>query len=332
MISRMIDWHTHFVARDLEPGPSARGAWPGISRDRDGLQLTLGGAPYRRIDARSFDGDARVAEFGDLGVETQVLSPPPFVLAFDGPQIERVSLARQQNAAMLDAAHRHPGRFSVLAILPVGADPRALDDVLGQIDQLDAEPAVVGVCLLAGRHDFTLADTDGGWRELWSALEARAWLAFVHPDASTVAEPDRGIGTPFGFGLPAATGRFGARFVGSSWSADLRRMRLLLAHAGGTLTSVLDRLHKAWSMAGEHGESPRSVAQRLLFLDSVAYGRAPCVAALEALGPGRLVFGSDYPFAAGVDLADLAELGGDLVDAVAEGSAVLAGALARAVT
>jgi predicted TIM-barrel fold metal-dependent hydrolase len=62
-------------------------------------------------------------------------------------------------------------------------------------------------------------------------------------------------------------------------------------------------------------------------VDSVSYGRAPCCAALEALGPDRLVHGSDYPFAAGVGLDDLATLGDDLVHAADRGSMSLASAL-----
>jgi aminocarboxymuconate-semialdehyde decarboxylase len=131
----------------------------------------------------------------------------------------------------------------------------------------------------------------------------------------------------FGAAMPTATGRTATGLLTSGLLEQVPELQVLLAHAGGTLPALLDRLEQGWRL-GLHPveQSPATLARRAFWVDSVAYSPAVLHLAAEVLGHDRVVYGSDYPFPALVEPALVRSLLGDDAHQVLEvnGSALLA--------
>ncbi|MEV6925176.1 amidohydrolase family protein [Dactylosporangium sp. NPDC051485] len=312
----MIDWHSHMLSPDLTPPSGAVGLWPGVASIGDGFQLTRGGRAYRAADRTAFDSAERIRRLDQIGVDLQVLSPPPLVLNFAGPADEFRELARQQNAFLAGVAGRHPDRFRVLGMLPYGEPAGALREV----KRLEGYGGVVGVCVVAGAHDEPLTSPE--FADVWSRVAARGWTVFVHPDAAAVSDCDRD--DPFALGMPAATGRTAVRMLACGLLDGPGAARVLLAHAGGILPAILDRLDVSWRAGRIAGTvAPTQRIRANVWVDSVAYGEGPLSLAVAALGRDRLVYGSDFPFAAQVSLGDLSGYGDRWLELVAANGASL---------
>lgn len=85
---------------------------------------------------------------------------------------------------------------------------------------------------------------------------------------------------------------------------------MLLAHAGGALAATIDRLAWDWQMGQlpQLTESPLAIARRAFWVDAIAYAPVPLRAALDIFGTDRMVYGSDYPFAALLSPHELADI------------------------
>ena len=75
-------------------------------------------------------------------------------------------------------------------------------------------------------------------------------------------------------------------------------MRLCLAHAGGALPAVLPPLDRGELLVGRAGERLPTVRARDLWCDSLAYDADSLRRAVARFGPGHVVLGTGYPFAA----------------------------------
>lgn len=307
----LVDWHAHMLSDRLVPPPAAEGGWPGVRRTGGALELTLGGRPYRPVDARTFDPAPRLVDMDERGVDVQVLSPPPYAVAFDGPAAEFALLAEQQNAFLGTVVAARPDRFAMFGMLPYGAPER----VSAEIARLEQQPGVLGVCLTAHRDDPLAAVAH---EEMWARFAANGWLVFVHPADTAMCADDTASGAVFGLGMPLATARTATALVLSGLLVAVPDSRVLLAHAGGAFPATVDRLDRGWRM-GQHpglSESPSATARRHLWIDSMAYARAPLTLAAEVFGPDRMVYGSDYPFAAEQTPSELAAIEPDALSRV----------------
>ena len=81
----LIDVHSHVVPKALPADPTGGqiGAWPSVHCEACGrkAQVFMGKRPFRGIDNRSWDVDARIADMDEAGVTAQALSPMPELLS-----------------------------------------------------------------------------------------------------------------------------------------------------------------------------------------------------------------------------------------------------------
>lgn len=77
-------------------------------------------------------------------------------------------------------------------------------------------------------------------------------------------------------------------------------MKIIASHLGGMLPMVMQRLDDHQSFEAPHMPEPLSRAARRLWYDTVSHCSAPALrCACEALGPDRLLLGTDFPYEAG---------------------------------
>lgn len=244
-------------------------------------------------------------------VDAAVLSlPPPGVWL--GDQALADELARMVNERTAELVRSDPSRFAGLAVLPLPAVGSALDELAYALDVLGLD----GVALLsnvAGTYQG-----DPAWDPLWAELECRGAYVMLHP--STPPQPPPLPEHPIWlYEFPFDTTRAVVNLIYSGTLERSPSVRLQVAHLGGTAPFLADRIASLAEREPEQArlapQGARSALARLYY-DTGLSNNAAQLAAARCVAPlDRIVFGTDWPYAALPDSGDpapgLAILGAD---------------------
>ncbi|KAE8350574.1 hypothetical protein BDV28DRAFT_150816 [Aspergillus coremiiformis] len=194
--------------------------------------------------------------------------------------------------------------------LPLSA-PSA-DIVVNEIKRLKTLPHLRGVIM--GTSGLGKGLDDNRLDPVWEALQDTGSLLFLHPHYGLPEEAFGGSDTtnryghvlPLALGFPLETTIAVTRMLLSGVFDRFPRLKILLAHSGGTLPFLAGRIesciHHERKFVANGGDVPgpqRSVWDVLktnIYLDAVVYGTAGLQAAMTASGTDRLLFGTDHPF------------------------------------
>ncbi len=268
-----IDMHAHVIS----PGYLA------------GLRDPDGGAPP--LPPATLDGlEAMMARYA---IDAAVISPgPPGV--FFGDQGRANELARTVNEELAAIARAAPARFAALATLPL-PDPAAavaeLDHALGRL-------GMDGVWLLSNVAGTYLGAPE--WEPLYAELDRRGAYVFVHPALPPFPLPlDHPVWL---YEFPFDTTRAIANLIYGGTFERYPRIRLQFAHLGGTAPFLAHRIASLADREPERAAGAPAGALEYLrrqWYDTGLSNHALAVrGALEVTTSDRVVFGTDWPYAA----------------------------------
>lgn len=190
---------------------------------------------------------------------------------------------------------RYPGRFGLLASLPMAEPEAALREVHRAFDELGAD----GIVLVTNYEGAYFGDPR--FEPVFSELDRRNASVFVHPVAPP-GFPELSLGRPgplIEFPMDTARTVVDAVFAG----LFLRHpgIRMILAHAGGVLPSLADRIVnlgvQPW-VANPLGLTSGQLHDQLssLYFDTaLATTAATMLPVIELAGIDHIVFGTDFP-------------------------------------
>jgi predicted TIM-barrel fold metal-dependent hydrolase len=224
------------------------------------------------------------------GIDLGVLSLSPPGVAF-GDQALADHLARLVNEATAAEIAAHAGRFVGLAVLPLPDPDRALEELHDALDRLELD-GVVLLSQVLGRYPG-----DAAWTPLFDELNARGAYVLVHPTAPPYALPlpDQ---PPWVYEFPFETTRAVAGLIAARAPERWPDIRLQVAHLGGTIPFLGDRL----ASLGEPAAT-RAFLRRLYYDTALAAEPAALAAARRYARPDRIVLGSDWPYVEAIDPA-----------------------------
>lgn len=310
-----VDVHTHVYPpvymemlrrRDAVPRIVRRGAaerlviLPGEDRDPS----TEAGRP---IGGEFHEARRKLAFMDAHGIAISVLSlANPWLDFLDGS--EAAPLARDINDELQGWGAASGGRLFAFGTLPL-RDPAAAARELGRIAGLShMRGAIIGT---SGRGRGL---DDPGLDPVWEAAEATGQMVFVHPHYGLGNEQLTGTGhvLPLALGFPFETSAAIARLILAGTLDRFPKLRLLIAHGGGTLPYLAGRLDSC--VATDHGtrlplrEKPSAYLKRLYY-DAILYHRPALDCLIGLAGIERIMFGTDHPFFAPDLPADLLDQG-----------------------
>jgi 6-methylsalicylate decarboxylase len=240
-----------------------------------------------------WSAEAHLAMMDRVGIETSLLSvSTPGVTFGDDP----VEWARRVNESGAATVREHPGRFGLLASLPVPDADAARDELAHALDRLDAD----GVVLLTHTDGVYLGDPR--LEPVMAELHRRRAVVFVHPTSPAGFEC-----TALGYPRPMLeflldTTRAIANLVLTGTLDRYDGIRLIVPHAGAALPVLADRLAgfaSLFSVGGQEAGAVDVVAtlQRLHYEIGAGFPFPRHVdALLNLVDAGRLLFGTDFPF------------------------------------
>jgi aminocarboxymuconate-semialdehyde decarboxylase len=249
-----------------------------------------------------FDVDARLRKMDALGIDMRVLSlSTPNVYEWQGAR--QVEMTRYMNDVTAALVRKHPDRFAGLGSLP-------LDDIKEALNELDRITGELDLCgVMIGSNVAGLPVNHPKFEPVWARLDALRLPVFEHPmfPANTQQEE---FEMPLRIGFVFDTTAAAARLIYSGIFERYPNFPYILAHTGGALLMVLERLDNGYRLfpdCRKHiSRLPSEYATRLYY-DTCSFFGPALRMAHELVGADHLLWGSDDPFL-GADSAHVEKL------------------------
>jgi aminocarboxymuconate-semialdehyde decarboxylase len=224
-------------------------------------------------------------------VDLQVLSVSPQMPHF-ADKTHAVNAARIANDMCADAVRRWPKRFAAFAALPlphIDESLRELDRALGQLHMA----GVANTTAVLGR-----SVADASFTPIYEELNRRGSVLFLHPVGNNAGTPFIGdYHATWLVGAPVEDLIAVAQLILAGIPKRFPNMKIINSHLGGAVPTVLARWDSVSTWENPSVPERPSIAARRMWYDTVSYGDVPALrAAVDTLGAGQLVLGSDFPY------------------------------------
>jgi len=322
-VATVIDIHTHAFGQPYLDMLVEHGAPDyGTRQMQDGKEyLVEKGVPAVALQSEAFDYADKIRQMDRYGIDLAIvsLSSPSVFWGGETISTQASALVNDSQAA---AQAAYPDRIRWLASLPWEYPDLAvaeLDRAVGQ--------GAVGVMVMAtigGRHLI-----DPLFEPVWQAIDRHALPVLIHPTApfgAREAEFSRERILMPGVGFMFDTTLCIARMILDGFLDRHTRLKVIAAHGGGFLPYVagrIDMLFDRETLVDTKIDRPPSAYLEDIWYDSVVYNPGALDLCIETSGPGKVMFGTDLPMSADVEIlyAVVDRLPPDQVQAIKAGTA-----------
>jgi 6-methylsalicylate decarboxylase len=203
-------------------------------------------------------------------------------------------LARSANERIADIVRDAPERFAGLAILPLPDLDRSLAELRHALDVLKLD----GVALFTNVGGTYLGDP--AWDPLFDELQRRGAYVFVHPVHGPYPPP---LSWPVWlYEFPFDTTRAIVQLLYSGTLERCPSLRIQVAHLGGTAPFLAHRIaslaEREPHLAEQAPAGALEYLSRLYYDTGLSNNDVALASTLAAVPLDRVVFGTDWPYAA----------------------------------
>jgi aminocarboxymuconate-semialdehyde decarboxylase len=311
-----IDTHTHVLPRDWPDLAAKYGdlRFPVIHHTDDGKhRIYKDGKFFREVQESSWDLALRIADYARFGIQVQVLSTVPVMFSYWAKPHHALELHQVLNDHMAEACRTHPRHYAGVGTVPLQSPRLAIQELERCMDQLGLQGVQIGSHI----NDWNLDAP-----ELFPFFEAAQDLGaaiLVHPWDMMGRESMPKYWLPWLVGMPAEQSRAACCLIFGGVLERLPRLRVALAHGGGSFPYTIGRIEHGFRMrpdlvATDNPRGPREYLPRLYF-DSCVHDAQALRFLVELCGAEQIMLGTDYPFplgeqqpGRGIDGLDVTEL------------------------
>ena len=264
----------------------------------------------RPIDVSYSSIEEKLKFMANHHINTSVISLANPWLDFLPPE-EGPKWATTINNELEELSTQNSGKIYAFATLPLSAPPQA---IIKESSRLQTLSHIKGIIL--GTTGLGSGLDDPTLDPIWESLESHSLLIFLHPHyglPSTLYGPrasEYGHVLPLSLGFPMETTIAFTRMWLSGVFDRYPKLKLLIAHSGGTIPFLAGRIDSCVQHErhfAEHVDSQgvktrgpkRSLDEVLrdnIYLDAVIYSGTGIRAAVEKVGVEKVLFGTDHPF------------------------------------
>jgi aminocarboxymuconate-semialdehyde decarboxylase len=255
-----------------------------------------------RMSGRDNGLDERLRDLDAMGIDVQLVMPPPPQCYYTVPIDIAVKAAAVVNDGIAAYVARQPDRFVGLASVPM-PDGKA---AAAELERAMRGLGLKGVQVLTNVAGRELSDPQ--FAPFWAKAEELGALVVIHPNGFTEGERL----TRFYFnnivGNPLETTLALHYLIIDGVLERHPNLKLLAVHGGGYLGAYSGRIDHAWGARADCGaELPHPPTHYLkkVFVDSVVFTPHQLAALIDLFGTEHVLIGTDYPF----DMAESDPLG-----------------------
>jgi aminocarboxymuconate-semialdehyde decarboxylase len=223
-------------------------------------------------------------------VDLQVLSVSGQLPYFE-TENDAVDAARLGNDFYTRIVSEYPKRFAAFACTPLPHVKASIAEMTRALDEL----GMVGVT--AGTAVLGKSIADPSFDGFFGELNRRKAVLFIHPIGGSAESPlIESAKLTWPIGAPLEDTICMLQFMQANIPSRFPDIKIILPHLGGFapfLTARLDQLQDHFLPASA---TPPSVQAKYFRYDTVNANPSALRCTQEAVGTGRLLFGTDYPF------------------------------------
>ncbi len=294
-----VDVHAHIMSEALH---DAVARLPGVTTVPNlwGAALKRGGTHVVSYNTAWYDRDHPIREMDAKGIDMRLLSlTSPSVYIF-APE-NQAEVARRVNDETIRFCQGRTDRLRALPSLPLGH----VDAAIAELDRVAGAAEVAGIAMGSNAAGVPLSDPR--FEPLWARIDALRMPVVEHPMHPTFAGEiqDRNLSVVLGFWFD--TQLCVARLIQNGVFERYPNFPFVVAHTGSGLISALDQLDWAAERWATELPHPASHYARRLYYDTCGTYAPMLMEAVEAVGTGQILFGTDYPYI-DIDFAHVAGL------------------------
>ncbi len=299
----LIDMHAHVVPENF-PVRAENAQWPTMDHFEAGrAKVMIGGEVYRTIHSGNWDYERRLRDMERSGVDAEVISPMPELLAYWYDEDDGLEFCRHLNTFIRGLCDSAPERFWGLGAVPLQS-PELATKELSAIKAL----GLAGVELGTHVNGRSLGMPE--FQEFFSEAERLGLSVFVHALRPTMRDrfPTGSITNPIGF--PIENGVAIASLISGGIAEACPDLRLAFSHGGGAFPFMLPRYSHAYDGEWNEEKQKRSPAAanrpglarppaeyaRRFYYDTLIFDHRAIQYLIDMIGPTQLMIGTDYPY------------------------------------
>ena len=235
--------------------------------------------------------DRYLKEMDKWGIDMQVLSLAPPSVYFENLSLVK-ELCRVCNDRYGEICSRRPQRFRMFASLPV-VD---IESACAELERVKSLPGFCGIALGSNILGKTLDDP--AFSVFFDLVDKLELAIFLPPIWRTLPEAWSAFRLHHLIGLPVDTTFAVTRLILSGFFDRYPHLRLIVAHVGGTLPYLSERIERAFR-EGRSQHKPSFYLKKLYYDTAGPTHEAVVECVAKMFGSEQVVFGSDFPFGLG---------------------------------
>ncbi len=298
-----IDVHSHVgVPRAAElVKPHLDPAWNPLVGFANAETKALNQKQEADIGARA-GLEQRLADLDAMGVDMQVIKPPPPQCYYAVPVDIAVQAARIVNDGIAEFVARKPDRLKGFGTVPMPDGNEAAKELERCVGKLGFK----GVQVLTNVNGKELSDP--AFAPFWKKAEELGVLVVIHPNGFTEASRLSRFYFNNVIGNPLETTIAMHYLIFDGVLERHPNLKILAVHGGGYLASYSGRIDHAWGARSDsHGALPNPPTSYLkkVYFDTVVFTPHQLQELVRLYGADKILMGTDYPF----DMADFDPVG-----------------------
>jgi aminocarboxymuconate-semialdehyde decarboxylase len=299
-----VDVHSHvavpraaeFVAPHLDWStiPLAHFATP----DTKALNQRQDGDRRSRMTAY----DERLADLDAMGLDMQLVCPPPPQCYTTIPLDVSVPAIRMINDGIADYVAGRPDRFAGLGTVPMTDGHEAARELERGMTTLGFK----GVEILTNIAGKELSDP--AFAPFWEKAEELGALVLIHPNGFTAADRLRRFYFNNVIGNPLETTIALHYLIFDGVLERHPNLKILAVHGGGYLPAYSGRIDHAWGARSDCQAGlphPPTSYLKKIYVDTVVFTPHQLAELIRLFGADRVLLGTDYPY----DMAEYDPIG-----------------------
>lgn len=237
--------------------------------------------------------DGRLAELDRMGVDMQLVMPPPPQCYHTLPVEIAVPAARMVNEGIAEYASRHPDRLIPCGTVPMQDGHEAAKELEHCVKNLGFK----GVEILTNVAGRELSDS--AFAPFWKKAEELKALVIIHPNGFTEGKRLSRFYFSNVIGNPLETTIALHYLIFDGVLERHPNLKILAVHGGGYLGAYSGRIDHAWGARSDAQadlpQPPTSYLKKIYF-DTVVFTPAQLEALVNTFGADHIVMGTDFPF------------------------------------
>jgi aminocarboxymuconate-semialdehyde decarboxylase len=237
--------------------------------------------------------DERFADMDAMGVDVQLVMPPPPQCYHTVALEYAVPAAQMVNDGIAEFVSKHPDRF-----IPTGTVPmQDGNEAAKELERCMTKLKFKGVEILTNVAGRELSDP--AFAPFWKKAEELGALVIIHPNGFTEGKRLSRFYFNNILGNPLETTLALHYLIFDGVLERHPNLKLFAMHGGGYLGAYSGRIDHGWGARSDcQADLPKPPTEYLkrVYFDTVVFTPHQLEALVKTFGPDRILMGTDYPF------------------------------------